>query len=127
MTKQIIGGQMLRDGKALPLSKAVRAGDFIYISGQLGFDKEGNIAGPDIESQTTQALTNLQNILKDAGAAVTDIVKCTVWIADEKDFASFNKIYSSVFVTEPPARSCIPSKLLFNALVEIEAIVYKPL
>ena len=55
-----------------------------------------------------------------------DVVKCTIWLADEADFGIFNQAYSEFFPEDPPARSCIPSKLLLGAKVEIEAIAYKP-
>ena len=71
-------------------------------------------------------MENIKSILAEAGASMTNIVKCTCWIRNKEDFGAFNTVYAGYFENEPPARSCIPSDLLFGALVEVEAIAYKP-
>ncbi len=128
MKQQIIGGPLrLADGKALPLSKGVRAGDFVMLSGQLGLTAAGTLAGPDIESQTRQCCANIKAILELAGCDLSQVVKATVWLVNSADFALFNQIYGEFFALNPPARSTVISGLvLAGALVEIEVTVYAP-
>lgn len=128
MSHQIIGGQLkLADGKALPLSKGVRAGDFVFLSGQLGLDSTGRLAGPDIETQTRQALANVSHVLQEAGCTLDQVFKVTVWLTAREDFGRFNEIYAGHFVATPPVRSTVVSGLvLAGALVEIEAVAYAP-
>ncbi|MDR1481488.1 MAG: RidA family protein [Synergistaceae bacterium] len=107
-----------------PYSQAVWAGDLLYCSGQLGIDPvKGAFAGPDVESQTEQALSNVLAVLKSQGLSAADVVKVLVFLADMSDFGRFNGIYARVFGTEPPARSCVAvAALPLGGLVEIEAI-----
>ncbi len=87
MAHRIIGGQLkLADGTVLPLSKAVRAGDFVMLSGQLGLDSTGRLAGEDIEAQTRQCLGNVREILREAGCTLDQVIKATVWIVNREDF-----------------------------------------
>jgi len=128
MAHRIIGGQLkLGDGTVLPLSKAVRAGDFVMLSGQLGLDASGRLAGEDIESQTRQCLSNIKEILREAGCTLDQVVKATVWIVNREDFARFNAEYASHFPVCPPVRSTVVSGLVLpGALVEIEVVAYAP-
>lgn len=128
MAHKVIGGQLkLADGKALPLSKAVRAGEFVLLSGQLGIDHAGQLAGTDIESQTRQCIANIKDILREAGCTLNQVVKATVWLVNREDFSRFNAIYASHFPTHPPVRSTVVCGLvLAGALVEIEVIAYSP-
>ena len=89
-----------------PYSQAVRAGDFVFTAGQLGLipgTKE--LAGPDIESQTRQALQNLEAILEAAGSCLKHAVKTTVFLADFGEFPSMNAVYAQFFSDAPPARA----------------------
>ena len=112
---------------AAPLSPAVRAGDYVYVSGQVPVFEDGAIAPHDIEAQTAQVMKNIEKALKLAGCELTDVCKTTAWLHDARDFGRFNKAYSAFF--EPgkfPARTTSEAKLMINILVEIEAIAYKP-
>ena len=110
-----------------PYSQAIKAGNTIYVSGQLPIDPAtGTFAGADIAAQTRQSLTNLKNILKAAGADMCDVVKVTVYLANIADFAAMNEVYAEFFAAPFPARAafevaCLPK----NALVEIECIAVK--
>lgn len=128
MKHEIIGGALcLADGKPLPLSKAVRAGDYVFLSGQLGLSAQGQLAGTSIETQTRQALHNISGILAEAGASLAQVIKSTVWLVERSDFARFNQIYAEYFPHQPPARSTVVCGLvLAGALVEIEVVVYAP-
>ncbi len=127
MDHTIIGGQLtLGNGTRLPLSKAVRAGDFIFLSGQLALGKDGKLVGDDIATQTEQCIVNIRDNLKPAGCDLTHIVKATVWLIDTNDFAGFNEVYARHFADKPPTRSTVCSGLMLrDARVEIEVIAYK--
>ena len=128
MGKQVIGGATILPGGArLPFSKAIRAGDFVFVSGQVPFGPDGKVVQGGIEVQTRQVMENIKAILADAGCTMDDIVKCTAWLGDPRDFALFNQVYGSYFDDAPPARSCVASMLMIDAKVEVEAIAYKPL
>lgn len=120
MTKQVFGQARV------PLSPAVRAGDFIFISGQVPVGPNGENVGGTIEVQTRQVLDNVKAALALAGADMADIVKTTVWLGDARDFAAFNAAYASYFPSEPPARTTAEGRLMADIKVEIEAIAYKP-
>lgn len=128
MMHKIIGGELkLADGKPLPLSKGVRAGEFVFLSGQLGLDATGKLVGDDIEAQTTQALANVRDILREAGCSLDQVMKATVWLTERGDFARFNAVYASHFPVAPPVRSTVVSELVLpGARVEIEVIAYAP-
>ncbi len=110
-----------------PYSQAVMVGDFIYTSGQIPIDKDTKmIAGEGIEEQAQAALSNLSEVLKEAGAGLGDVVKTTVFLKDMRDFAAVNKIYSGFFSEECPARSCVEvANLPMGVKIEIEAIAVK--
>jgi len=108
-----------------PYSQAIQAGDFLYVSGQIGMDpKTGELTG-GIETQTKQVLQNLQAILTEAGTSFSDVVKFTIYIQSMDDFATVNEIYG-VYLEEPyPARATVEvARLPKDALVEMDAIVY---
>ena len=107
-----------------PYSQAVQAGNTIYVSGQLPIDPAtGEFAGIDIVSQTRQSLTNIQNILKEAGADMSNVVKTTVLLSDIGDFAAMNDIYAEFFQAPYPARAAFQvAALPKSALVEIEVV-----
>ncbi len=107
-----------------PYSQAIKAGNTIYVSGQLPIDpKTGEFAGEDIESQTRQSLTNVQNILREAGADMENVVKTTVLLADIADFAAMNGVYAEFFSAPFPARAAVQAAALPKAAkVEIEVV-----
>ena len=113
-----------------PYSQAIKAGDTLYVSGQLGIDPAtGELAEGGIAAQARQSLTNIKNILEEAGLEMKDVVKTTCLLADIADFACFNGIYAEFLGgedTPAPARSAFAVKALpKGALVEIEAIAVK--
>jgi len=111
-----------------PYSPAVRAGDFIYVSGQVPVDPvtQQVIAG-DITAETRRVLENIQAILKGCGAEMSDVVKCGVYLADGKDFAAMNAVYSEFFGNAKPARTTVVVGFaMANIHVEIDAIAYVP-
>ena len=107
-----------------PYSQGIRAGKTIYVSGQIPIDPAtGEFAGQDIEAQTRQSLTNIKNILKEAGADMSDVVKTTVLLNDIADFAAMNKVYAEFFTEPYPARAAFQvAAIPKGALVEIEAV-----
>ena len=107
-----------------PYSQAIQAGNTIYVSGQIPIDPAtGEFAGQDIETQTRQSLTNIKNILKEAGADMSDVVKTTVLLKDIADFAAMNKVYAEFFTKPYPARAAFQvAAIPKGALVEIEAV-----
>jgi 2-iminobutanoate/2-iminopropanoate deaminase len=120
VTKQCFGTA------AVPLSPAVRAGDFIFVSGQVPTLPDGSVLPGGIEAQTRKALENVQAALALAGAGLGDVVKTTVILADAREFGAFNKVYASFFPKEPPARTTLEARLMIDIKIEIEAVAYKP-
>lgn len=107
-----------------PYSQAIRAGDTVYVSGQLPTDPAtGAFAGADIAAQTRQSLTNIRNILQAAGADMTKVVKTTVMLKNIGDFAAMNEAYAEFFTAPYPARAAYQvAALPKDALLEIECI-----
>lgn len=100
-----------------------RAGDWVIVSGQLGI-KDGTLE-PDVASQTKQALVNLQGVLDSAGASLTDVAKCTIFMTNMDDFTTINGLYAETFGEHRPSRSAIAVRALpLGGLVEIEAWAY---
>ena len=107
-----------------PYSQAIRANGMIYCSGQIPINPAtGTIEAQTIEDQTTQAITNLKNVLEKAGSSLAKVVKTTVFIKNMNDFAALNKVYAELFGDTKPARSCVEvARLPKDVLVEIECI-----
>jgi len=107
-----------------PYSQAIRKGDFLFTSGQLGIDPDtGNFVIGGVKEQTVQVFKNIKAILVEAGYTIDDIVKTTVFLADMADFAAMNEVYATQFDSTFPARSAVAVKTLpKNGLVEIEII-----
>lgn len=114
------------DRQARPLSPAVRAGDFVYVSGQVPVGADGELVIGGIEAQTRQVMDNIRAALALAGAGFEDVCKCTVWLQDARDFGAFNRIYMGYFPDGNPARSTTEARLMIDAKVEIDVIAYKP-
>ncbi len=128
MHHTILGGQLtLGNGTRLPLSKCVRAGDFVFLSGQLALGGDGQLAGDDIATQTEQCIVNIRDNLHLADCDLSHVIKATVWLVDVGDFAGFNAVYARYFNDNPPTRSTVCSELMMpGARVEIEVVAYKP-
>jgi len=107
-------------------SSAVRAGDFIFLSGAIGAlpgVSPPTLAEGGIEPEARRAMANLGAVLEAANAGWEDVVKCTVFLADMSDYAAFNEVYLEFFPSEPPARSAVAvAGLAFDARVEVECI-----
>ena len=106
-----------------PYSQAIKAGEFVYTSGQIGINpKTGEIDGKDIKEQTKQVMENLKAVLTAAGSSPEQAVKTVCFLADMNDFAAFNEIYGEYF-TNKPARSCVAvASLPKGTLVEVEVV-----
>jgi 2-iminobutanoate/2-iminopropanoate deaminase len=109
-----------------PYSQAVRAGDFLFVSGQLGIDPgSGAIVEGGIAAQVHQALSNLRTIIEAGGGNLRSVVKTTVLLQSIDDFKAMNEVYRTYFTEKPPARAAFEvGRLPLGALVEIEAIAY---
>lgn len=109
-------------------SQAVVAGDLVFVSGTVGRDMTTGEWPDGIEAQTTQALKNLRAVLAEAGCALEDVVKTTVWLTDAAQGAAIANVYSQAFPTPPPARSApvVSGFPIPEALVSIEAIALRP-
>ena len=126
MTKKIIGDPVVINGRRLSLSRAVRAGDFVFLTGQVPMRNNAIMMHGDIEDQTRAVLNDITETLKLAGCDRSDVVKSMVWLTSRDDFPGFNAVYAEYFPESPPARSAIVNDLLVDAKVEIEVIAYKP-
>ena len=126
MAHDIIGDPVkLPDGTVLPLSQAIRAGDFVLLSGQLGLAPGKGLVGEDVGSQTHQCIKNISAVLEQAGCSLDNVVKATVWLTDVSDFPAFNAVYNEYFGARPPVRSTVRSDLVLpGAKVEIEVMAY---
>ncbi|HEY7545719.1 MAG TPA: RidA family protein [Blastocatellia bacterium] len=109
---------------ARPFSDVVRVGDMLYLAGKLGTDSTGKLAAGGIKEETRQTLENIRTVLEKNGSSLDNVVKCTVMLADMKEWADMNSVYMTFFKKERmPARSAFGvSGLALNARVEIECI-----
>jgi reactive intermediate/imine deaminase len=113
-------------GRSLPFTKAVRAGDFVFVSGQVPMGADGEIVDGNITTQTRQTIENVKAILQSLGLGLEHVVKATVWLADTRDFWPFNKVYLDYFGAALPARSCVRADMMVDCKVEIEVVAYDP-
>ncbi|MCC7116995.1 MAG: regulator [Anaerolineales bacterium] len=104
-------------------SQGIRAGDFIFVSGQGPLNPATGKTPATVEEQTAQVLENIKSILAAGGATMADVVKVTAHLSDLKDFQAYNKVYATYFPDPKPARTTVGSQLL-NILVEIDVIAY---
>jgi 2-iminobutanoate/2-iminopropanoate deaminase len=122
--------EVLKVGRAAanaPYSPVVRAGDLLFVSGQVALDGEGKLLEGDFEAQCRKCLAQLKNLLVEAGASLSHVVKTTVFLQDLANFARLNDLYREAFPTDRPARTCIQiAALPLGAAVEIEAIAVAP-
>jgi 2-iminobutanoate/2-iminopropanoate deaminase len=115
----------LKDGRVMPLSLAVAAGNFVFVSGQVPFNENGELVS-GFEEQVIQVIRNIENALKQTELSLENVVKCNVWLSDPDDFGRFNEIYAEYFGNNPPARTTVGSVLLVDAAIEMDAIAYRP-
>lgn len=109
-------------GLNLPFSDAVRVGDWLILSGQIGTDRSGKLVAGGIKAETRQTMENISNVLKSHGSSLDHVVKCTVMLADVKEWGEMNEVYRTYFKKERlPARSALGANgLALGARVEIE-------
>ena len=125
MKQEIITKQAPPPG---PYSQGLRAGDYIFVSGEGPLDPATKaIVGTTIQEQTRRVLDNIKAIVEAAGATMDDVVKSTVHLLDIADFDAFNEVYVTYFGDPKPVRTTVQSVLWGGILVEIDVIVYKPL
>ena|ERR1700736_773591 len=110
----------------LPYSRVVRAGDFVFVSGQIGVGPDGKIVAGGIEAETRRALERVGEALALAGCTLADVVKATAYLSDASDFGKFNKAYGEFFPESAPARTSVASPLVIDAKVELDMIAYRP-
>ena len=110
-----------------PYSQGIQAGNMVFVSGQLPIVPEtGKLLEGTVGEQTKQSLRNIENVLKEAGCTMQDVVKTAIFLRDMNDFAEVNTAYATFFQENPPARSCVQvARLPKDADLEIEAIAYK--
>lgn len=126
MPKTTIGDPLFINGRRLSLSRAVRAGDTVYLTGQVPMADGQVMTWGSIEEQTRAVLNDITATLKQAGCTPDDVVKTMVWLKDRADFPGFNAVYGEYFPDNPPARSALVSDFLVDVRVEVEVIAWKP-
>lgn len=125
--KQIIGKPLEIGGRVLSLSRAIRAGDFVFLTGQIPMQNGVPMTTGTVEDQTRAILEDIKETLTEAGCVLSDVVKSMVWLRDRADFPGFNEVYGEYFPVEPPTRSAVVSDLLVDIRVEVEVVAYRPL
>ena len=126
MHKKVIGDPVVIGGRTLSLSRAIRAGDFIFLTGQVPFKNGEVMTDGTIEEQTEVVIEDIKKTLQTANCQLIDIVKAMVWLSKKEYFPGFNEVFSKYFPVDPPARSAVVNELLVDVKVEIEVIAYKP-
>ena len=124
---QVIGGPLVIGGRNLSLSRAIRAGDFVFLTGQIPMSDGAPMTTGTVEDQTRAILEDIKATLAEAGCVLGDVVKAMVWLRDRADFPGFNQVYGEYFPDQPPTRSAVVSDLLVDVRVEIEVVAYRPL
>jgi 2-iminobutanoate/2-iminopropanoate deaminase len=128
MPKQVLRppNLMFQPRPSYPYSPGTSAGGWIYTAGQVAWDDQGKLVGVgDVKKQTKQVLNNIASILAMAGAGMTDVLKCNVYLADMRYFLAMNDVFAEAFPRDPPARTTVQAALAEpEMLVEIEAIAF---
>jgi enamine deaminase RidA (YjgF/YER057c/UK114 family) len=110
----------------LPFHPAVRAGDFIFVSGQVAKDTSGNMLSGTIEQETAGTIESIRRILAEEGATLADVVQVTTYLGDTRDFGRYNKVFSEHFQEAVLARTTVEARAVINTKIEMAAIAYKP-
>lgn len=110
----------------LPFHPAVRAGDYIFVSGQVAKDENGNMCVGNIEEETRCTLEGLRRILALEGADLSDVVKVTVFLEDARNFGRYNRVFAEYFPEGVLARTTVEARAVIECKIEIDAIAYKP-
>jgi reactive intermediate/imine deaminase len=122
----VIGAPIIIGGRQLSLSRAIRAGDFVFLTGQIPMRDGEIVTSGSIEEQTRIVLELIRGTLGEAGCELRDVVKSMVWLRERADFPGFDAVYAEYFPEDPPARSAVLSELLVDVRVEVEVIAYRP-
>lgn len=111
----------------LPFHPAVRAGDFIFVSGQVPKDADGNMIHGTIEEETRATILAIERILAEDGATLDDVVRLCTYLEDTRDFGRYNKVFGEHFKNAGLARTTVEARAVISTKIEMDAIAYKPL
>jgi enamine deaminase RidA (YjgF/YER057c/UK114 family) len=111
----------------LPFHPAVRAGDFIFVSGQVSKDENGTMLTGDIETETTGTIKAIERILAEEGATLKDVVRVCTYLEDTRDFGRYNKVFGQFFEGAILARTTVEARAVISTRIEMDAVAYKPL
>jgi len=111
----------------LPFHPAVRAGDFVFLSGQVAKDENGNMISGTIEAETHATIKACQRILESAGCTLDDVVKATIFLEDARDFGRYNGVFKEYFPEGRLARTTVEARAAISTRIEIEMTAYRPL
>lgn len=124
ITRYGVAGGTGQGGSHMPFARAVAAGGWLFVSGQVPMEN-GEVIEGGIVAQSHKAIQQVLAILEEAGYGPEHVVRCGVWLDDARDFASFNKVFKTYFGDNPPARACVESRLVVDAKVEVDCVAYK--
>jgi len=110
----------------LPFHPGVRAGDFIFVSGRVAKDENGNMCGGTIEEQTRWTIESIRRVLNAAGADLSDVVKITVYLEDARNFGRYNRVFAEYFPDGCISRTTVEARAVIDTKIEMDAIAYKP-
>jgi 2-iminobutanoate/2-iminopropanoate deaminase len=110
----------------LPFYPAVRAGDFIFVSGQVAKDADGRMLDGTIEDETAATIESIKRVLAQEGATLADVVKVTTYLADARDFGRYNRVFADYFKDAILARTTVEARAVIATKIEMDAIAYKP-
>jgi 2-iminobutanoate/2-iminopropanoate deaminase len=113
--------------QTLPFSRAIRAGDFVFLSGITAVDRLGRRPVGAIEVEVQIVLETVKSILEDLDCAMSDVISATCYLDDPRDFVNFNRVYSEYFSTNPPVRTTVRAQLMLDVKVEISIVAYRPI
>ena len=111
----------------LPFHPAVRAGDYIFVSGQVAKDEHGNMCVGNIEQECRATIESIRRVLAEEGADLKDVVKVTTYLEDARNFGHYNRIFGEYFADACLARTTVEARLAIEVKIEMDAIAYKPL
>jgi enamine deaminase RidA (YjgF/YER057c/UK114 family) len=115
-----------RKNPNLPFHPAVRAGDFIFVSGQVAKDAEGNMIHGTIEEETKWTILAIERILREEGCTLADVVRVCTYLEDTRDFGRYNKVFSEHFKDATLARTTVEARAVISTKIEMDAIAYAP-
>ena len=119
----IRSARRIRTCRSIP---AVRAGDFIFVSGQVAKDADGNMISGTIEEETRGTIEVIRRILAEEGATLADVVRVTTYLEDARDFGRYNKVFGEQFKDAVLARTTVEARAVISTKIEMDAIAYKP-